>query len=451
MLFDDLPEYPMTGFFRLRFSACLNVSALNAAIQMTLERHPLIRSKVVRDAGNRLCWELTDTCSVTLERWSADLQGEYPAAGYVDLTQSAGTRIWLVDRNGAHDLVFQIHHACTDALGMCQLIDDLLIFYARNVAGGQGDAHLRSLNNQRLAIRNRFGLTWRQWLQLFPKQLLGLHVVGKFFVRKAWALRLPAVDAPTAETATFPAVCSFEFSSPDTARILSEAKHRKASVNDLIARDLFVAIQEWRSRYGVGTQYDWIRFFVPINERTAEHEALSAANIMSAVFLERQPRQMTDPETLLRSVQAEMQAIRNAKLGFLFIAAHTLLRRFTRLRDFVIRRPTCLSSCVFSNLGVILNGSPLPRKDGRISIDNVLLDGVEFFAPLRPLTHVTVCVSTYGGRLSLNLHFDPCAMTKSQAEELLEGAVGHLCGSLRSDLPVETVDGQMHRRLTRIK
>jgi hypothetical protein len=102
MLCDDRPDYSMTGFFRLRFSQRLDFNAMKAAIQATLARHPLLRSKVRRDAHKRLSWEPVATDSIPFRQWSADSQTEYPAAEYVDLTQSAGTRIWLVDRNGAH-------------------------------------------------------------------------------------------------------------------------------------------------------------------------------------------------------------------------------------------------------------------------------------------------------------------------------------------------------------
>ena len=158
MFFDDRLDYPLTGFLRLRFSKRLDFCAMNAAIQATLTRHPLLRSRVRRDAHDRLCWEPVATDSITFRQWSADSQSEYPAAEYVDLTQSAGTRIWLVDRNGAHDLVLQIHHSCTDALGICQIVSDLLLIYAQDVCSLGSDVELPPVNNERLPHRNRFGL-----------------------------------------------------------------------------------------------------------------------------------------------------------------------------------------------------------------------------------------------------------------------------------------------------
>lgn len=433
MFFDDVPEYPMTGFFRLRFSGCLQAEALDAAIQTTVSRHPLVRSRIVRNAQNELCWELTGGPAIPLAAWSADRQAEFPAGDSVDLTQSIGTRIWLVTQKGAHDLVVQIHHACTDALGMCHLIDDLLVSYAQLLGDVLSHTELRPLNNDQLWARNSFGLTWRRLLQLLPKHVLGLGIVGRFFLRRAVPLRLHASDQSIVASATFPAVCVFEFNRLETERLLSGAKDKQVTVNDLIARDLFLAIDLWRRQSGVGTPSDWIRLFVPINERTPDDRTLSAANVMSAVFLERTPRQMTNAETLLRSIQSEMRTVKRARLGLLLIATHWFLRRVPRLRNLVIRRAGCLASCVFSNLGIVLSQTPLPRQDGQICIGDVRLEGVEFFAPLRPLTHVTICIVTYAERLSVDLQFDPRAISRPQAEQLLACVVERIRESMRSD------------------
>lgn len=438
MLCDDRPDHPMTGFFRLRFSGRLNVSALEAAVQMTVARHPLVRSRVCRNDRNRLFWNSDDVFSVPLERWSADGQREYPAAGYIDLTASPGTRIWLVEREGAHDLVVQIHHACTDALGMCRLIDDLLITYGRNAGAVGPEMALQTLDNRQLANRSRIGMTWGKLLQMLP----GLYFVGRFFLRKPTPLGLASANPSSCQSAGFPSPRTYDFRIEDSHRILAEARLKKMTVNDLLARDLFLALNAWRTENGTGTARDWLRFFVPVNARTADHAILSAANVMGAVFLERNQQQMANPESLLRSIHAEMRMIKHRHLGLLFIAAHSMLRRFPRLRHSIVSGASCRSSCVFSNLGIILSRTPLPRRDGKLVIGDVLLDGVDFIAPLRPLTAAAVCVYTYAGRLSINLHFDPRSISKPQADRLLECFVGQIRQTAGGDLTKESVPVQ---------
>ena len=431
MLCDDRPDYPMTGFFRLRFSERLAVPELESAIQTAVERHPLLRSKVFGRGQARPRWVTEKAASIALEQWSSEADGEYPPASPIDLTRSIGLRIWLVDRTGANDLVVQAHHACTDATGLCQLIEDILLAYAANVGVAGRDAVFRVVDNTRLPDRNRFGLTWKKLLRMIPGLTAGLHVVAKFFLRKAASLAPQfSGQAPAHATGTFPSPQTFDFDCADTARIKSGARERRVTVNDLLARDLFLALQVWRTTHGIVEIRSWLRFFVPINQRTVDDGTRSAANIMSAVFLDRNPRQMADPETLLQSIHAEMQMVKRWQLGFLFIAAMSALSRFPRLRQQIIQCDECAPTCVFSNIGVILGNTPLPRQDGRIAIGDLLLKGVDFIAPLRPKTVAAFCVYTYAGRLSVNLHSDPRAISPEQADDLLERYVGQIRDSL---------------------
>ncbi len=422
----------MTGVFRLRFSGKLNFDAMDSAIQQTVERHPLVRSTVRDDAKRGHVWDVADSSTIKLERWTANSQNEYPVASFMDLTKGVGTRIWLVDNSVAHDLVAQIHHACTDALGMCLFIEDLLMLYARNIGAIESNVQLRPLDNQRLPLRNYFGLTWKKTLRLIPLQLLGLHVVGKFFLRNAVPLGCPRQNTHTKQQVVFPSPMSLGLDADTTSKVLAAAKNKNVTVNDLLVRDLFLAINAWRSQNEPQLKKGWVRFFVPINHRVQEDATLSAANIMSAVFLERHPGQLNDPESLLRSLQTQMKRVKRYQLGFLFIAAHALLSRMPRLRERVIRQGKCISSCVFSNIGVVFKQSLLPQRDGKLLVGDTTLDNIDFVAPLRPLTSAAFCVSTYAKRLSINLHFDPRAISKQQAEELLQTLASKIHESLRT-------------------
>ena len=432
MLCDDRPDYPMTGFFRLRFSGKLNFQAMHDAIQTATKRHPLLRSRVCRDAEHGQYWATDEAISIPLEKWSADSESEFPLAAYMDLTRNVGTRIWLADKGTSSDLIVQVHHACSDALGKCQFIDDLLILYAGNVGELSQEVHLRPLDNQRLPLRNQFGLTWGKLLRMLPRQILALHIVAKHFVRKAAPLGLLSGDQALQQSPAFPSPRTFSFDCQVTTRILSEARRRKVTVNDLLARDLFLAIHDWRTQHGVKSENEWLRFFMPINQRTTDDETLSAANIMGAVFLERNRRHMTDADSLLQSIKADMQRHKHNQNGFLFNAALALMKRIPRLRNQVLRQNKCMSSCVFSNLGIILNRTPLPRRDGKLAIGEMILDQVDFIAPLRPLTAAAFCVYTYAGRLTVNLHFDPRSISRPQADSLLELFTGKIHESLKS-------------------
>ena len=88
-------------------------------------------------------WATDESIPIPIEKWSAVTQSEFPAAAHIDLSRTVGTRIWLVDHESRSDLVVQVHHACSDAIGKCQFIDDLLMLYARNVGELSSDVELR--------------------------------------------------------------------------------------------------------------------------------------------------------------------------------------------------------------------------------------------------------------------------------------------------------------------
>ena len=404
---------------------------MDSAIQTATARHPLLRSRVCRDAVHGYIWATDESIPIPIEKWSADTQSEFPAAAHIDLSRTVGTRIWLVDHESRSDLVVQVHHACSDAIGKCQFIDDLLLLYAKNVGELSSDVELRSLDNQRLPLRNQFGLTWGKLLRLLPRQILAIQFVIKHFVRKAAPLGLNSGDPAMQQLPAFPSSCAFYFEGPVTACILSEAKRRKVTVNDLLARDLFLAIDEWRTQNGVRSENEWLRFFMPINERTSEDETLSAVNIMSAVFLERKRRHLTNADSLLQSINADIQSRKRGHVGLLFIAALALMKCMPFLRDHVLHRQECMSSCVFSNLGVILNQTPLPRKNGKLAIGENVLDKIDFIAPLRPLTAAAFCIYTYAAGLTVNLHFDPRSISKLQANQILQTFVRRIHESIK--------------------
>lgn len=55
----------------------------------------------------------------------------------------------------------------------------------RNVGELAHDVKLRPLDNQRLPLRNQFGLTWGKLLHLLPRQILALRFIVSHFLRKA--------------------------------------------------------------------------------------------------------------------------------------------------------------------------------------------------------------------------------------------------------------------------
>ena len=192
------------------------------------------------------------------------------------------------------------------------------------------------------------------------------------------------------------------------------------TVNDWLLRDFFVAVDDFRTRHQATAAGEWIRFSVPMNLRQAADSRMPAANVVSMVFLDRNPAQIADPGGLLRSIHAEMDLIRRRQLGLIFVLSLWVLRAAagTDWRGRV-NQGRCEATCVLSNLGRAMADSPLPRRNEKIVAGNVVLEGIDFFAPVRDGTAVTVALVFYAGGLQVCMQYDSRRITEAQADDLM--------------------------------
>jgi hypothetical protein len=267
---------------------------------------------------------------------------------------------------------------------MSQVIEDLLVGYASNMGGGPAGASLRELDPTRLKRRGAPTLSLWKLLCIAHRQVMRLLGARQFLMRSPTPLMpIPPELRATSLPEDFPAPRTHEFAKEETANILAAARRLDVTVNDLLARDLFLAVAQWRQQNSFAHDNDWLRFSVPVNLRTQADERLSMANCMGMVFLDRRPRDLADPRQLLASIHEEMQLNKRWQLGLTFVLSADLLRRFPGALSWVARADKYAATCVFSNLGVVLGKTPLPRRDGRIVAGNVVLEGVDFVMPLR--------------------------------------------------------------------
>lgn len=421
MLHDDRPSHPMAGVFRLRFLGRLDRGAFEAALANAVQRHPLLRTTVDLRRGKRPAWIdhpdwRPEVC------WQAETNAYgFPSVRHIDLTREPATRVWVVDRDDGQDVVAQVHHCCADALGMTRVIEDLLIGYAMNQGSMEAELSLPTLEPQRLVRRGAPGLTTWKFLKMAHKQAVGLLGAREFLMHSPVPLAGPitAVDE-TLPPPTFPNPHSCWFDPSDTRRIIEAAKSQAVTVNDLLARDLFLAIGIWRKKRNLGGDRDWLRFSIPMNLRTSADDPMPMANSVSMVFLDRQPSSFSDPHRLLAGIHAQMQRIKRLQLQYTFL----LSLEVSRLAPGGLARATaagkCLSSSCLSNLGPVFGRTPLPRNEGRITAGNVILETVDFIIPLRPHLDAAFCIYTYAGRLCVSMQCDPRVARDECFRDLLD-------------------------------
>jgi len=419
MLRDDRPEYPMSIIARLRFAGELDREVTMEALATVVASHTLLRAKVHKTPAGRLKWIAAADSPPVISWFDGMGHDRLPAMQPIDLFLEAGSKFWATADWQQSSLVMQIHHATCDGKAVFQILDDFVRSYARISAGKQSTTQLSPFDPQCLPGRGSFGLTVGKYLRMLPLQLLGLSRVGMFFLQRPVPLLERIAAIPRALPAGFPEVKAASLDVEEVRKLSAAAADAKVTVNDWLVRDFFVAIDDFRARHATTTCGEWIRIAVPMDLRHEAGNRMPAANVVSMVFLDRTPKHIGDPAGLLRSIHAEMDSIRRRRLGLIFIVALWGVRLLPGGLAKWVNRNCCETTCVLSNLGRVMAASPLPRCNERIVAGNVVLDGVDFFAPVRSGTAVSMALVYYAGGLRLCMQYDSRRITEAQADDLM--------------------------------
>jgi NRPS condensation-like uncharacterized protein len=430
MLRDDRPSAPMDFFVRLRFSGHFTRSALQSALRTTIDRHPLLRAVVRCERRGRLQWCPTDGESREIHWLPGGSNTSFPTASAIDLDREPGMRLSVLSGAEKSDLVAQFHHASCDGIGAIQFLEDLLVAYAQTLGTSADPPRLRPLQEEALRTRARFGLSAWRFLKLLPRQLVGLLRVRKFFSHApaplAGALQRP-VNEP--RPAQYPALCDRRLTAEETSSLMVAAKRDRVTLNDLMVRDWFLAMGDFRARHFPDGGNGWLRLAVPMNLRGPADADTPAANIVSMVFLDRRPSELADLERLLGGIHREMDQIKRCRLGLMFVLSLAAARALPGCLSGMTRADRCRATAVLTNLGTPLRQSPLSTKEGLAAVGDMVLEAIDLLGPLRPHTHAAVGVLTYAGRLHVALRYDPGAIRAAQADDLVEAFMARLRAS----------------------
>jgi NRPS condensation-like uncharacterized protein len=434
LYWEDRPAYPWSCFARLRFSGCLDRTAFEAAVRVVLDRHPLLTAKVATGRRGRLRWASVEN-PAPIVKWESGLSnGGYPPATRLDLCEEIGIRFHVRTNSADSELIIQFHHVCCDGAGIAVVIRDLLVAYAMAFGSVPERTRLAALDPGRLAERGRFGLTARKLLRMVPDQLVGLRGARQFLSRRPAPViphRACPDDAPLPNN--YPATVHRLLDRQSTAALRPAAMRLGVSTNDLLTRDLFLALAEWRSRQKIDDDGSWLRMMIPMNLRKTEDRLMPAANMVSSVFLDRRGPDFADADRLLHGIHEEMELIKRLQLGYTFIFSTALCRRFFGGLKKKVRADKCTISCIFTNLGNPFAHVPLPRNEECYAVGNATLENIDIVAPMRPYSCVTIAASLYAHKLNLTLHYDPRPLTEQQAAELMEIFVRRIEASIAGE------------------
>jgi len=425
LFWEDRPAFPWSCFARFRFDGQFDRGAFEAAVRQVLRRHPLLRAKARMRGRTHIDWVVQDDPQPIMRWESGPVGGRFPPATHLDLLREIGIRFHIVTEGPKCDLVVQWHHACCDGAGMITFVDEVLIAYALMLGAAPQGLQLRPIDPDSLTGRGRFGLTAGKLIRMLPKQAVGLLGVRQFVMRSPQPILPHAPCDGGGPPAGYPAVLTRFLTVAETGALRKIATQVGVRLNDLMAAQLFLSLDEWRFRHDIRDN-GWLRMMVPINLRTASDRRLPAVCLASSIFLDRRHQDCEKPEALLRGVHEEMDLILSHQLGLTFIFTSWLFNLIPGELRRRTRSPHCSMSCIFTNLGKMFAHSPLPRRAGCLTAGNVTLESIDSVAPNRPHTCATFAVSIYASRLAVTLHYDPRPLTDAQAAELLDTFIGRL-------------------------
>ena len=439
LLADDRPSHPMTFRIKLRFSGRFDASAFRNAVEEAIGRHPLLHAHLSGNWLSRLRWVPAPDVSTYLDMAGLEDPLTFPGCEQIDLGVESGVRIWVRTSQDATDMRFQFHHACCDGIGAYRLVEDLLCAYDQAVYPHANRSEYRPLDAKLLVRRTHFGLSWTRLLLRLPQEFWGM-VVGtiNFLVRRPVEILTP--HKPTLSEEDRLRLVDYPARTLDERTVRDAAKDANVTLNDLIMRDLFLAVQEWNGRHDPVSAGRTIRIMIPVDLRGPGDEQMPAANVVGMVFLDRRLSIVPDVRRLLKSISWGMRVIKAGRFALAFVRMCGLVELIPGAMRLLAGRNRCHATTVLSNGGRPLEAGKFLRRDGKILTGDLVLETVESAPPGRPGTTATFSCLSYAGQFKLILNYDRNCFTPRAAQALLDTVAGQIQEtSIRSE---RTIDSQ---------
>jgi hypothetical protein len=431
MVADGREGYAMTCDTELDFSGCIDREAFETALAVALARNPLLRSLVVRDSAGALSWTLTDHMPhIDWAPWGTPVAGQFGQT--VDLTREIGLRVWVRQGDEKSSVLCQFHHACSDGVGFVAFCEDMMAAYSAALPGSVAVA-LRPLNPELLKRRALLSIPLRNKLQKVADVFLAIRESLRFLFQAPLALSAQ-VDAKDATGHVV--FSSYTFTDETVVNLRRLAGEAGATLNDLLLRDLMIALRRWQSGNGRAPRYRKLRILMPQNLRGPDDGAMPATIAMSFAFITRSASCCDDPDKLLRTISAETEAIRRHKLSLFFLGGIASLQG-AGILDWLLRRRMCFATAVLTNLGNPTRRfvARFPRSPEGLMAGNLALKSITGVPPLRPLTRSVWGVFQTASTLTISLKCDPQSYGPLDVERLLGEYVSQLRDSARSTAP----------------
>jgi hypothetical protein len=232
-------------FMRFRFAGGLVRATFEAAVKSALLRHPLLKSIV--KIGWRPSWFTLSMSQLNIAWQRGACGGPLPHATRLDIRQSTGLRVIVVQDETNTDLTLQWHHACCDGAGIFRFAEDLFVAYDGANKAGRSSVNSTPVDPSLLPSRGSYGLSLAGAAKLLPKQLMGVAGASQFWVRRPAPIVAGAARADQNALSTrFPASVGGHPTRAETIAIRKAARSRNVTLNAFLACDFFHSLWDWQ-------------------------------------------------------------------------------------------------------------------------------------------------------------------------------------------------------------
>ena len=418
---DDTPDHPMVMILRIHLEGSVDITAFSASLQTAVDHHPLLRSVISR-SGRKLSWEIAESHepSLTVSRFDDDSPPlDCPVIRF-ELTKEAGARFELRVCPNRSVLIAYFHHACVDGVGAIRFMADVFAEYGNLKAADDTERpELTRPDPDVLALRGACpelsheagnGKPWKEWLRGPSRFLLGRNykIIGRPDQRER-----KSSPANVRHTSVLPRAT--------VRRLRKLATARQVSTNDICMMVYLQQLAQWTQQHPRARDLDLFRVLMPVSMRTADHDRISAANVLSYVFQPFYRRDCRNAEALLSTIHRRTTEMIHGNEGTVLLKLFGLVRRVPGLLRISKWLQPSFATAVLANVGDLkrIFANRFPMKKGRVVAGNVVIQRIDGIAPLRKNTNVAISFGAYGGELILNLRADPSAFSEAEAVEFL--------------------------------
>ena len=420
----------MTSLLVLCVNGELRADLFESALVRAIQSHPLLSAIV--SPGDRLSqckWVPSSHANDFIQFKPWDDDWESPWSDPIDLQSEPGIRVCIRQAANQSEIRFFFHHACCDGIGALRLIEDTLVGYDQ---GTGGEATLRPLKPSALDDRDTqpprvMSLARGIWQSVIIRP----HRVVQLLFRQPAPIAAP--ESPFSETIvseqavaakrqsvedlkTLPVhVCS----TGETEALSNHAKSKGVSLNELLVRDLMVALYGWNQNSRRPSKQS-LRILIPVSLRDSRHREMPAANCVSMTYITAAHHTLEDPESLLADISRQIKFIRRWQIEYSWnqstalIASSRILTRLTRKRA-----QGRIATTVFSNLGRVFKQANLKRRGGKIVSGGLEVESIHAVPPLGQNLSAAFACHFYNGRLNLAMNYAQDSFDGDQADSLL--------------------------------